>query len=135
MMHSGKASERASQWRQDAEVLRRYGQEPIAAVIEKLATEIEMDAQHNGHEGIGMNEAVRLSGYSAAHLRRLVRERKLRNLGTAKKPQFLRSEIPRKPGYTPDNNKLASDSAQPHLSRYKQVARAVVQRRTNDGAD
>jgi hypothetical protein len=127
-------SARAELWRRDAEVLRRYGQDSIAAVLETLAGELESDTVQDAPE-VGLAEAVRLSGYVAAHLRRLVKEEKLRNVGSPKNPRFLTSELPRKPGYNPDNKRVASVSAQSHISTHKQVARAVVQRRTNDGAD
>jgi hypothetical protein len=127
-------SDRASQWRRDAEVLRRYGQDSVAAVIEKLAAEIESETVAEARE-VGLDEAVRLSGYCDAHLRRLVRNGKLRNLGTARKPKFLTTELPRKPGYSPDTKRLALASEQPQISTYKQVARAVVRGGMNDGAD
>jgi hypothetical protein len=127
-------SARAEQWRRDAEVLRRYGQDSIAAVLEALAGELESDTVQVSPE-VGLADAVRLSGYCAAHLRRLVKEEKLRNLGTAKNPKFSTADLPRKPGYSPDNKRLALGSPQPQISRHRQVARAVVQRRTNDGAD
>lgn len=118
--------ERVGEWRRDALTLRRYGQDAIAAVLEKLAAELESDALSHDQR-VSLDEAVHLSGYSKRHLLRLVRENKLANLGTRKKPDFLLSELPRKPGYNPDKRRLAPGSEQAQIAEYKQVARAVVQ--------
>lgn len=126
--------DRANEWRRDAQVFRRYGQEPLAALLEKLATDLEADCL-SADERVSFADAPHLSGYSQAHLRRLVRQGKLTNVGTRRKPEFLLKELPRKPGYSPENKRVAAHSSTSQIGKYKQVARAVVQRRTNDGAD
>jgi hypothetical protein len=118
-------TDRAQQWRRDAEVFRRYGQESLAALLERLADDLESDSL-SADERVTFADAPHLSGYSKAHLRRLVREGKLANLGTKKKPEFLLADLPRKPGYSPDNKRLAPDPHKAQIDRYKQVARAVV---------
>ena len=127
-MAANRISERVGEWRRDALTLRRYGQDAIAAVLEKLAAELESDALSDDQR-VSLDEAVHLSGYSKRHLLRLVRENKLANLGTRKKPDFLLSDLPRKPGYSPENKSLARSSEDTQIARYKQVARAVVQGR------
>lgn len=119
-------SDRANEWRRDAEVFRRYGQEALAALLEKLATDLEADCL-SADERVSFADAPHLSGYSQAHLRRLVRQGKLTNLGSKKKPEFLLSDLPRKPGYNPENKRLVPETDTSQIEKYKQVARAVVQ--------
>lgn len=119
-------SDRANEWRRDADVFRRYGQEALAALLEKLATDLEADCLSDD-ERVSFADAPHLSGYSQAHLRRLVRQGKLTNLGSRKKPEFLLSDLPRKPGYNAENKRVAPDSSTSQVEKYKQVARAVVQ--------
>lgn len=118
-------SDKAQQWRRDAEVFRRYGQESLAALLERLADDLDSDSL-SGNERVSFADAPHLSGYSQAHLRRLVRQGKLMNFGTKSKPEFLLSDLPRKPGYSPENKRLASEVERPQISKHKQVARAVV---------
>ncbi len=118
--------ERVGEWRRDAITLRRYGQDALAAVLEKLAAELESDALPDDQR-VSLDEAVHLSGYSKRHLLRLVREDKLANLGTRKKPDFLLSDLPRKPGYNPEKKRIAPGTEEAQIAKYKQVARAVVQ--------
>jgi hypothetical protein len=117
--------DRVGEWRRDALTLRRYGQDAVAVVLERLADDLEADALSDD-EQVSLDQAVHLSGYCKRHLLRLMGEGKLANLGTRKKPAFLLSALPRKPGYIPENKKLAPVKEQPQLSRRKQVARAVV---------
>jgi hypothetical protein len=127
-MAENRISDRVGEWRRDALTLRRYGQDAIAAVLEKLAAELEADALSDDQR-VSLDEAVHLSGYSKRHLLRLVRDKKLDNRGTRKKPDFLLSDLPRKPGYTPEKKRVAPGSEEAQIAKYKQVARAVVQGR------
>ncbi|HUG02096.1 MAG TPA: hypothetical protein VML95_09530 [Longimicrobiales bacterium] len=43
--------------------------------------------------------AAELSGYSRRQLRRLVAERKLRNVGTGNEHRYRVAELPKKPGH------------------------------------
>lgn len=49
-------------------------------------------------EALDLRTAADVSGYSADHLTRLVREGRLRNLGRKHSPRFRRGDLPRKPG-------------------------------------
>jgi hypothetical protein len=125
-------SERIQTWRQDAAVLRRYGAVRAAQMVERLAAELESDARTPAGELVDLAGAVALSGFTRGHLRRLVRDEKLRNLGSETAPMFRASELPRKPGYvsgraalTLHTTPLAGPSNEGVSSRV-QVARAVV---------
>jgi hypothetical protein len=79
-----------------------------------------------------MEVAVRLSGYSRAHLRRLLRSGKLRNVGTPDEPEFLASSLPRKAAKSNKIEILAPGQSHP-VYFSKQVARAIVRGRNDDG--
>ncbi len=113
----------AARWRADAAVLRRYGADDRAELVERLAAEMEAEMQAGGSETIGLEAAAELSGYSAAHVRRLLREGRLRNLGSARSPAFLADELPRKPGHVPPHT--APPSAPAGLSK-TEIVRAVL---------
>lgn len=117
--------ERARQWHEHATILRSYGDEPRAAMLDRLADQLENDTCETDGARVDLSEAVELTGYSRGHLRRLLLAGKLRNVGTAAAPKFLVTELPRKPA--PRNAMLSScgDHIAPVVSRL-QVARAIV---------
>lgn len=112
-------------WREHAALLRKYGAEQQAAVLEQCAAEVEAERQRRESARISLDEAVELSGYSRSHLRRLWRTGQVRQLGTQENPEFQTADLPRKPGYVAENKTLAQDDGQPVNLRL-QVARAVV---------
>jgi len=112
-------------WREHAATLRKYGADDQAAVLEQCATEVEADRQRRDGATINLDEAVELTGFSRSHLRRLWRTQKVRQVGTRGNPEFLVSELPRKPGYVAKNEILA-DNEQQLVNLRMQVARAVV---------
>ena len=69
--------------------------------------------------------AVRLSGYTHGHLRRLFRSGQLRNVGTEAAPAFIASELPRKPTH-PLATEILVLHARNGVNSRVQVARAVV---------
>ena len=120
-------TERIRIWRSDAAVLRDYGDERAADLLERLAAELEADLQDGATEMVDLSAAVKLTGYTRGHLRRLLLEDKLRNVGTPDDPAFLTSELPRKPGQPSPNPALAPRTALSPSLRM-QVARAVASR-------
>lgn len=120
-------TERIRIWRSDAAVLRDYGDERAAELLERLATDLEADLQDGAAEMVGFSAAVTLTGYTRGHLRRLLIEGKLRNVGTHEEPAFLTSELPRKPGQ-PNSNSALAPRTRPSPSLRMQVARAVASR-------
>jgi hypothetical protein len=90
-------------WREDAAVLRRRGARRAAALMERLAEELEADVSASGAavdvpELVDMGAAVALSGYTRGHLRRMLVARTLTNYGTEARPLFRAADLPRKPG-------------------------------------
>ena len=120
-------TERIRIWRSDAAVLRDYGDERAADLLERLAAELEADLQDGDTKMVDLSAAVKLTGYTRGHLRRLLMEGKLRNVGAPDEPAFLTSELPRKPGQ-PGPSPALAPRATLSPSLRMQVARAVASR-------
>ena len=85
-------------WRTEAERMRARGIAQPAAIIESLADELEAHLRNAGHESVGLTEGARLSGYSADHLGRLIRDGEIENVGVKNAPKIRIMDLPRKPG-------------------------------------
>jgi hypothetical protein len=85
-------------WREDAAVLRRRGARRAAALLERLAAELEEDwhAQDARAELVDLRRAVELSGYTRGHLRRMIVDGDLTNHGSDTRPLVCAAELPRK---------------------------------------
>lgn len=118
-------TERIRTWRDDAAVLRGYGDERAADLLERLAAELEADLHDGAAEVVDVTRAVEMTGYTRGHLRRLLVAGKLRNIGTPDEPAFLSSELPRKPVQPISHPALVRRGALSPSSRM-QVARAVA---------
>jgi hypothetical protein len=89
--------ERIDFWREDAAVLRRRGARRTAALMERLASELEEDLAERGPtELVDLARAVELSGYTRGHLRRLLNDGAVVNHGTSDDPLVRASDLPRK---------------------------------------
>lgn len=117
--------DRIHTWRQDAAVLRRYGDTRAADLLERMAAELEADTQAAEGARVSLADAVELTGYTRGHLRRLVLDGKLRNVGTDQNTEFLAAELPRKARYVPGQEEPCGGSVAGLTSRL-QVARAIV---------
>ena len=105
-------------WREDAAVLRRRGARRAAALLERLAAELEEDWRtHDAHaELVDLNRAAHLSGYTRGHLRRLLMDGALSNHGTDAFPLVCVADLPRK-ARTPNV---------PERPTMRQIAREVL---------
>lgn len=110
-------------WREEASLLRRRGQESLAALAESYAEELEVALQTMGTESLELEVAARESGYSTQHLSRLIRRGRLVNAGTDHRPRILRRDLPRKPPTVA----RTGPSLQVHRASPSQVARALRQ--------
>src|SRR5262245_58407832 len=114
-------------WRKHAALLRRYGADAQADVLEQCAAEVEASIMNNEQRHVSLDEAVEITGFTRGHLRRLLKANppKLRNVGTEEEPAFIFAELPRKAGYGIANKNLASD-AENAVNYAWQAARAAL---------
>ena len=78
-------------------MLRRRGQDALAAMAESYADELEEALREHDIEALTLQEAAVESGYSADHLGRLVRDGKITSAGQPNAPRIRRADLPRKP--------------------------------------
>lgn len=88
--------ELASEFRSEAELLRRWGADEATAA-EHAAERVEKALRTWQNEELTVVEAAAESGYSAAHIRRLLAECRLENAGSQGRPRIRRGDLPRKP--------------------------------------
>lgn len=119
----------AARWREDAQVLRRYGATGRARMLERLAAELELSTASEAAAPVDLSTAAKLSGFTRGHLRRLYREGKLIPVTVERgEPLFRASDLPRKPG----GGAAASDQPLPvsraHVARglTKSDVRAIL---------
>jgi hypothetical protein len=91
----------SEQWRQDAALLRRHGAIEAATTKEMCADEFDADAIERGLEHLTLSEAAKESGYSAAHIARLLESGRLPNAGEKYAPRICRNDLPKKPPKAP----------------------------------
>lgn len=83
-------------WRQQAATYARDGQ-PGAQLLDRVARELEEALATSEGAVVALNDAARISGYTADHLGRLVRNGQLVNHGTRHRPRVRLGDLPRKP--------------------------------------
>jgi hypothetical protein len=88
----------AARWREDAQVFRRYGAAGRARMLERMADKLECAAGADQSRTVDLSTAAELSGFTRAHLRRLIREGKL--AATSDGTRVRASDLPRKRGHT-----------------------------------
>ena len=86
----------ADEFRAEAAVLRAWGSISAAEAAETAASRIEAAMREWERQVLSVADAAIESGYSVAHLRRLVHEGRLRNVGEDRRLKIRRSELPRK---------------------------------------
>ena len=88
----------ANEWRARAATLREYAAESQAVALERCAAQLEDGVRERQLAPLTLMEAAQLSGYSADHLGRLVREGEIPNAGRPGAPRLARRDLPTKPG-------------------------------------
>jgi hypothetical protein len=88
----------AARWREDAQVFRRYGAAGRARMLERMADELEHTAETDQSATVDLSTAAALSGFTRAHLRRLIRGGK--PTPTSDGARVRASDLPRKLGHT-----------------------------------
>ena len=89
-------------WRARAADLGRFAPpaaEAFSAAAEELEQALKESADAYENELLNPRRGSSESGYSAAHLRRLMRDGVIPNEGTAERPMMRRKHLPRRPGH------------------------------------
>ena len=87
-------------FREKAEELREdFAAGGRARAVEWCAEQVEKALKEGTLEELTLDEAAAESGYSRSHLRRLLRDGALLNVGTERDPRIARGSLPRKPGH------------------------------------
>ena len=90
------------EWKARAKNLRRWaGASEAATAWETAAAELEAALSGEEEELLDLQAASTVSGYSADHLGRLVRQGRIPNAGRRNAPKIRLSDLPRKPGHLP----------------------------------
>lgn len=89
----------AQSWRDDADLLRRRGARGEADALESAACELEDALREWVTHPLTPAEAAEETGYTADHIRRLIRNEKVPNSGDDSRPKIERRHLPRKPGF------------------------------------
>src|SRR5690348_8912900 len=90
-------AELIARWLADATLLRSHGAIEAAATKELAAAELEAFERDRALEALPLSEAAKESGFSAAHLGRLLAESRIPNAGEKGAPRIRRKDLPRKP--------------------------------------
>lgn len=89
----------ADRWREEADTLREYGAERLATAAERHAEQLKRAHEAYRNEPLTPAEAAEETGYTADHIRRLIRDGKLPTAGDSSPVQVRRAHLPRKPGH------------------------------------
>ena len=103
-----------SRWREEAQILRRYGDENKAALLDECASQVETAWCDYLLEELSVEEAAFESGYSLDRLRTLVRRGVIpdrRQPDAKSKIRIRRSDLPRRPGLTRTTSTQVADIA------------------------
>ncbi len=116
------------EWRAHAKTLRVFGATTQAEAVERCASELDEALAAEDGKLLTLQQAARISGYSADHLGRLVRLGTVRNMGCPRAPRIRQGDLPRKAAT------LSVHASRLHLTGAdpRQVARAVVTSRKGE---
>jgi hypothetical protein len=84
-------------WRTRAVSLANWGAPEASRLWALAADELEAFERERGLAALSLAEASAESGYSEAHLSRLVHEGRIANAGRDRAPRIRRKDLPRKP--------------------------------------
>ena len=85
-------------WRQRAADLRQYGAEGQAKTLERAADELDAALRREADDVLTPQQAAEASGYSAEHIRRIIRQQPHLNCGRSGKPAIRRRDLPVRAG-------------------------------------
>jgi len=86
-----------ARWRTEVALLRKRGVKELADGLESYIDELEQVLVEADLEALSLDQASEESGYSKAHLSRLIATDRLPNAGRKGSPRIRRGDLPRKP--------------------------------------
>lgn len=86
-----------ARWRQEADLYRRRGQEPLAQMADSFAADLERELHDWSVEPLTLAEASAESGYSYGHLQHALSDGALPNSVVEGSPRIRRCDLPRRP--------------------------------------
>jgi hypothetical protein len=98
-------------WRTSAELLRKYGADEQARALESCVEDSLAALQQAATETLSPAEAAAESGLTPDSITRLMRQGKLANVGTKRRPRARRCDIPHKAGSARTKISLLPDLA------------------------
>ena len=114
----------ALDWRSKAKLFREHEQAATAVAYEICAAALEEALRSEDETLLNLTEAAEVSGYSADHLGRLVREGKIPNRGRPGAPKIARGDLPMKRGVGAETVALSGSRGQ--ISRTAVVRSAIA---------
>ena len=88
-----KLSDLFTGWRDEAELYRKRGQEPMAAMLESLAADLEEFCRRRDLEELTISEAATESGLSYSSIQKKVAAGELPNVGRKNRPRIQRTDL------------------------------------------
>src|SRR5690606_33516388 len=79
-------------------IRRRYHDESLAGLCEAHARELDAALRTSLEEKVTLAEAAGLCGYSKSHLRRLMDQGRIPNVGSVGQPRLCIGDLPYRPG-------------------------------------
>ncbi len=89
-------AELASEWRQEAKRLRRFGADDQAVTLEYCADDLEETWRIWQTEPLLLEEAAKESGFSYSSLQKRVSDGEIPNIGKPGQPRVRRQDLPKK---------------------------------------
>ena len=111
-----------SEWKQDADTFRRYGDDTRSTLLDSLTHKLEEALHSEAEEVLNLTQAAARSGLTADYLGKLVKRGKIPNLGRKGAPRVRVSDLPRSASVQSSSPTLHIDRAE----TYRIVTRAVV---------
>ena len=116
-----KINELCKNWRELAELFKSHDDKPPAVAYERCAKELEEALREEGDRLLTLQQASRISGYSADHLGRAVREGKIPNAGRHRAPRICLRDLPKKAV-----ERLPTDSNSLHYENATAIVQSVI---------
>ena len=113
----------ALEFRNTAKVFREHADESVAIAYEKCANRIEQAFNEEDNVLLNLQQASEESGYSADHIGRLIREKKLPNAGRQGAPRIARRDLPIKLNSTVPG---VAEAAPGSDSSFEQIVQSII---------